>query len=298
MVGAIALPETDGQFPAALLIAGSGQVDRNENCRKISINATREIAHYLADHNVVSLRYDKRGVGTSDGNYWETGFYDNVYDAEAAIEFLKCHPKVKKNAVFIIGHSGGALIATILATNRTDIAGITLLAGTAQIGESVLKWQAKQVLDGLRGINKFLINLLRIDVAKAQQKQIDKIKNSSRLWYRVKYITKLNAKWFREFMAYNPAEDYSKIRVPILAITGSKDIQVDPKDLLKMKSLIQSKFESHEIPNLSHLLRLEEESPSITNYKKQVKQPVDPRVLQLIAQWLSRNTDNDETVIG
>lgn len=291
MAGTLTLPETDGQFATALLVAGSGQVDRDENCKKIRINAIREIAHHLAMNDIASLRYDKRGVGVSEGNYWETGFFDNVADAEAALEYLKSHPRIQKDAVFLIGHSEGALIVTNLAADHTCIAGVILLAGTAQSGESVLKWQANQVVNGLRGINKLIINLLRIDVKKAQQKQIDKIKNSSATWYRVKCIVKLNAKWFREFMAYNPAKDYPKIRVPILAITGAKDIQVDPKDLLKMAELVQGEFEYHEVPDISHLLRLEDGKPSITTYKKQVKQPVHPRILRLITDWLTSRMD-------
>ena len=50
---------------------------------------------------------------------------------------------------------------------------------------------------------------------------------------------KVNAKWQREFMAYDPAIDLPRVTVPMLAITGSKYIQVDPADLERMAGLVR-----------------------------------------------------------
>jgi pimeloyl-ACP methyl ester carboxylesterase len=286
LAGTLATPDGDGPFPGVLLIAGSGQVDRNENHKKLAINVFREIAGYLAENGIATLRYDKRGVGASEGNYWETGFFDNVSDASSALHCLKAQKQIRPEEVFLLGHSEGALIATRLAAEGADVAGVILLAGPARSGEEVLKWQTGQVVKGMRGINKWLIKLLRINVAKAQQKQIDKIKRSKKDWYRVQLVVKLNARWMREFIAYNPAEDLPRIRVPVLAITGSKDIQVDPGDLKRMSEIMQTNLEYHEVPDVTHILRIEEGEPTLNTYKKQVQQPMDSRVMQLTLEWL------------
>jgi hypothetical protein len=107
-------------------------------------------------------------------------------------------------------------------------------------------------------------------------------------WIRLQLIKKLNAKWFREFLAYDPAEDLSRIKVPVLAITGSKDIQVNPEDLKVMAELVQTNFEAHELSDVTHLLRADPGEPSIATYKQQVKRPVDTRMLQFISDWLGR----------
>jgi len=70
-------------------------------------------------------------------------------------------------------------------------------------------------------------------------KQFAKIKRSQKDWYRQLHV-KVNAKWTREFLTYTPAEDSAQSRVPILAITGSKDIQIDPAELGRMAELVQS----------------------------------------------------------
>jgi len=289
IAGTVVSPDSDDMFPMVLLIPGSGQIDRDENHKKIHINIFREIANFLAEHNIATLRYDKRGIGASGGNYWETGFHDNVSDALAAIDFLKMQDNVQPDRIFLLGHSEGAFIATKLASEEVGVAGVILVSGAKKSGEETLKWQALQVTKSMKGINRWLIRLLRINVAKAHQKQLDNIKKSIKDYYRVQLITKLNAKWMREFLAYDPAQDLPKIIVPVLAITGSKDIQADPEDLKLMAEIVQAPFEFHIVSNVNHILREEAYDSSISNYKKLAKQPMDSRILKLILTWLEHN---------
>jgi pimeloyl-ACP methyl ester carboxylesterase len=288
LAGSLRLPDSAVPCPAVLLIAGSGQVDRDENAAKARLNALHDIAFHLSEQGIASLRFDKRGVGASAGDYWETGFYDHVTDAGAALGFLKSQPEVRSDKVFLLGHSEGALISTRLAATGVQVAGVILLAGPAQNGEQVLIWQSAQVIKGMKGFNKWLIDLFHIDTRKAQQKQLDKLKRSKKDRIRIQLVAKLNAKWFREFMAYDPAADLPKILAPVLAITGTKDIQVDPADLGRMAGLVQSGFESHAVPDLTHLLRLEPGEATLSTYKQQISQPMEGQVLQLISDWLRK----------
>lgn len=293
--GTVMLPDAQGVFPGVVLIPGSGQVDRNENARKLAINAFREIATDLVNNGIATLRYDKRGVGESQGDFWKTGFYDNVSDALAALHFFKFNENIQPHHVFLLGHSEGAVIATRLAATGADVTGVILLSGTAQSGENVLLWQGEQTVKGMRGLTSFLIKALHIDVQKAQQKQLEKIKRSTKDWYRVQLIAKINAKWMREFLKYNPADDLPKIQVPVLAITGSKDIQVNPSDLKRMAELVKSEFESYEVPDATHILRAEFGEASLSTYDEQVQRPVDKRMLNLVSDWLQRHI-NEQTV--
>ncbi|MGB8212252.1 MAG: alpha/beta fold hydrolase [Anaerolineales bacterium] len=290
LAGTLRLPDSGGRCPAVLLIPGSGQVDRNENAAKLPINAFHDIAVALSGQGFATLRYDKRGVGASAGNFYASGFFDNVADAGAALEYLRSLEEIQPDRLFLLGHSEGGLIATRLAATGAQVAGVILLAGPAQSGEQVLLWQSVQVMKGMHGLNKWIIDLFHIDIRKAEQKQLDKIKRSRKDWYRVQGIAKLNAKWFREFMAYQPAEDFPKIQAPVLAIAGSKDIQVDPADLEKMAGLVRSDFEAHLVPGLTHILRTEAGEPTVSAYKQQVTQPVDSQVLQLVSEWLRKKT--------
>ena len=288
LAGTLRLPSAGGPWPSVLLVPGSGRIARDENAAKLRINAFRDIAVHLAAQGIASLRYDKRGMGASEGSFWDAGLFDNVTDADAALTCLKSQPEIRPDQVFLLGHSEGAIISTRLGGTGADVAGIILLAGPARKGEDVLAGQAEQMLKCVRGLNKWLIKLFRINIRKSQQKQLDKIKASTKNWYRLRLVVKINAKWFREFMAYNPAEEMPRIQAPVLALTGSKDIQVDPADLDVMAGLIKAQFESHVLPDITHLLRSEPGAPTFFNYKKQIKQPVAPIVLHAISDWLRK----------
>jgi pimeloyl-ACP methyl ester carboxylesterase len=284
----VALPQSEGKFPGVLLIPGTGQVDRNENAPGYPINVFKEIAHFLAENGIASLRYDKRGVGKSGGDYWATGFYDNIADVSSVLSYFKDYESVNPDRVFLLGHSEGSIIASRMAGTGSEVAGIILLAGSCQRGEDLLKWQSRQIVKGFTGFNAWLVKTFRIDVAKAQQKQIDKIKSSTKDWFRVQLVAKMNAKWMREFLEYNPADDFPAIKCPILAITGSKDIQVDPEDLKIMAELVKTDFESHELPDITHMLRSDNGKPSLSTYKKQMSVPMDAQILSLILDWLKK----------
>ena len=288
LAGTLATPAEGDKFPAVLLIAGSGMVDRDESHKKFPINALRDLSAYLTEHGIATLRYDKRGVGASEGDYWTTGFYDNVTDAMTALDFLKEQENIMADKVFLLGHSEGALISTRIAGQGTDVAGAILIAGAAHTGEDILVWQGEKVSKSMKGFMKWVIKLLRINVTKNQRKLIDKIKKSTKDKIRVQLIAKINAKWMREFLVYNPADDMPQIKVPVLAITGDKDIQVNPEDLKLMAELIKSPFEYHILSDVTHLLRVEEGEASISTYKKMVLKPLDPRILQLTEEWLQR----------
>ena len=287
--GTMAAPAADGRFPCVLMIPGSGQVDRNESVKKLPINVFGELSRHLADRGIGSLRYDKRGVGRSEGDHWKKGFNDTLTDATAALAFLREHQQVRSDKIFVLGHSEGAYVATRLAVADPGLAGAVLLAGGARSGEEELKWQAVQVAAGLKGFNAWLVKILRIDVLKAQQKHLERIKGSTEDSYRIQLFNKVNAKWMREFLAYDPSEDLAKIRIPLLAVTGAKDIQVDPGNLERMAALVTAPFEHHAVPDVTHLLRSEAGAPSISTYRKQVRRPLDPRVVDLVLEWLGRH---------
>jgi uncharacterized protein len=78
---------------------------------------------------------------------------------------------------------------------------------------------------------------------------------------RIQLVVKLNAKWMRDFLAYDPAPDLARITVPVLAITGSRDLQVDPADLQTMAELTTGAFERHLLPGVTHLMRPDSGAP-------------------------------------
>jgi uncharacterized protein len=271
--------------PAALLVSGSGPIDRDSNAKRMSIDVMRQIAEHLGQNGIASLRYDKRGVGESDGEYLSTGFHDNVDDARAALASLRSRPEVDGDRVVVIGHSEGALIAGVLASDPR-LAGAVLLAGSAVNGKRVLRWQAEQIAPTLPTPVKWLMKLLRQDVVATQAKRLERLEAATDDVVRIQLV-KMNAKWFREFMAFEPTDALRQAVVPILAITGSKDIQVDPDDVDRMRQVVSSPFDGHVVDDVTHLLRSETGDATVRTYKRQARRPIDQRVTRLLTDWVA-----------
>ncbi len=284
LAGTFAAPDGRGPFPAALLLAGSGPLDRDGNIKQMSLNVSRDLATTLADAGWASLRYDKRGVGVSEGDYLSTGFMDELADAEAARDWLMSREDI--SSVVVIGHSAGALHAAELAGREPAVEGAILLAATAKTGEETLRWQAEQMGDKIvPGPVKAIMRLFGTDVLKQQDGAIKKLKATTTDVSRIQ-LQKVNAKWMREFIAYDPVPVFEAATAPILAITGSKDVQVDPADLDVITRTVPH-ARVLEVADMDHILRPEPAPFSNPrHYAKQAKKPVDPRVVEAILAWL------------
>jgi len=270
--------------PVALLVGGSGPIDRDSNMKRQQLNVMRDVAEHLAEAGIASYRYDKRGVGESDGDYRSTGLYDNIADAGAAVEMVRRRPEIDPARVFVIGHSEGAFIAADLARS-SEIVGAVLLSGSTHTGDDVLRWQATQIAGTIPRPAKFLLKLLRKDVLTMQDKRLTQLKESQNDVERIQLV-RINAKWFREFLAHDPSRALQRSRVPILAITGAKDVQVDPADVALMADLVPTEFTGEVLEDVTHLLRRDDGPAGLKTYKKQMKRPVDRRLLEMVAGWV------------
>lgn len=148
LAATLTMPVGAGPHPAVLLLHGSGRLDRDGNTRRAKQNLGPALAEPLARQGIATLRYDRRGVGATPGDWLSAGFADNRHDAAAAVDALSARPDIRSCAIGVIGHSEGALHAMSLGT-RPDVAAVVLLAGFARSGQDALLWQADAIMSGL-----------------------------------------------------------------------------------------------------------------------------------------------------
>lgn len=291
LAGTLTLPAGAGPFPAAVILPGSGPVDRESNAavagRRMRLELGRPLARELAARGIASYRYDRRGVGETGGGDWRrVGFTQNRDDAAAVLRGFRQHPKVRADALAIVGHSEGALHATALAA-AGQTAAVVLLAGTARPGADVLRYQLGAVSADIPAPVRFLFRLLRTSVAEQQAQSLAKITATTDDVVRIRGA-RVNARWMREFLVYDPRRDLVMIQVPVLAITGAKDLQVDPADLEVIAELVPGPVDTHCIPDLTHILRRDPGPASLRHYRRLLREPVDAQLLIDVADWLSR----------
>lgn len=283
---------------AAVIVTGSGKLDRDANVPRARLNVSRDLAAALAEVGVASLRYDKRGVGASGDDYLRAGVADNIADARAALAAVADQPEIAGVPTVLIGHSEGAMIVTAVAADPgvdpgAGLAGVVLLAGPAKTGEQTVIWQAQQIAPTLPKAVRAVLRLLRTTPEKQQRKALRKITATDGDVARVQGV-RMNAKWFREFLAFDPMPLLARITVPVLAITGEKDLQVDPDDLDVIAATVAGPVTVDRVPNLSHILRRDPNPPTLGDYRRQMRQPVDPVVLEGIAHWITGLAGSDD----
>ena len=134
--GTLCTPSDPGPHPAALLLSGDGPLDRDSNMAQQRLEIATAFAKGLAACGVASLRYDKRGVGSSAGEYLTASLSDETTDADRALAVLRTRPETTRGGIAVIGHSVGATVAMRLArsTRPPDVYVYLAGAATAQGG--------------------------------------------------------------------------------------------------------------------------------------------------------------------
>lgn len=309
LAGTITVPKTAKSCPAVVLITGTGAQDRDETIFEHKPFAV--IADFLTRNGIAVLRVDDRGVGSSEGNISSSTSLDFAGDVMAGVAFLKNREDIDSKKIGLIGHSEGGLIAPIVATKMPDIAFIVMMAGSGTVGEQILYEQAV-LLAKAAGLPQFSIEQQKL----TQQKIFDNVKNepdSAKAIIKLREtlsngmydqmngdmkkaidaeISKINSNWFRFFLTYNPKPTLAKVKCPVLALNGSKDLQVPVSNLKTIIEAINSggnmnvdtvRFASH-----NHLFQICE-TGSVSEYA-QIEETIDPEVLETIKDWIKKIT--------
>ena len=283
--GTLVLPAATGPAPAALLLSGSGPLDRDSNTPGQRLDISSTLATALGVLGIATLRFDKRGVAASPGDFAATGFHDETADAAAALKTLRGFDAINPARVGLIGHSVGATIAARLAAADPAVAFVALLGCATTSGADVMDWQTERIATGLPGPSW----LLRRRFQRKQIRVFHRIETSESDTIRIGE-QEIPAKWMREYRAYEPAADLGELRCPVLAITGGKDVQVDPAAVSQIAAAVNGPCTALVPADLTHVLRSTSLKPSIARYPKLLREPVDAQLVETVSNWAAEQS--------
>ena len=239
LAGTLTLPKASAPYPAIVLVAGSGPNDRDETIAGHKPFAV--IADALTRRGLAVLRFDKRGVGKSSGNYGAATTADFASDAAAAAAYLRSRRDIAPDGIGLLGHSEGGLIGPLVADADSKLAYLILLAGPGVRGDQILVAQNRAIgqaagltaaqLDAAASVNRSLYDLVAAERDDAKLKAALEGKLAAAgipESARPSEIAELTSTWLRSFITYDPGPALSKLRLPVLALIGSKDLQVPP----------------------------------------------------------------------
>ena len=218
----IDIPE-EGSDTAVLIVAGSGPTDRNGNSGAgLNTFCYKMLGETLAHSGYAVMRYDKRGIGGSPipaEDIPSLVFEDYIDDARACAKFLRAEGFER---VIVAGHSEGGLIALQLAAEEACcLDGVVLLCAPGYNMAEILNYQLSQQLVpaymGLMVKSTAIINSLKAGRMVAQEDIPAELMSLFHPTVQPFIISN---------MRYEPTELAAKCRVPMLIVSGGRDIQV------------------------------------------------------------------------
>ena len=308
LAGTLTFPKKGANFPAVILISGSGAQDRNSEL--MNHKPFLVIADYLTKQGIAVLRVDDRGTGKSEGNYNETGLNGFVNDTKSAFEFLKTRNEINPSKIGLIGHSLGGIIAPIVASENTDISFIVTLAGPGIRGDKLMLLQKEKIeqkmgvpeigiIQGQKNIKGAYDIILQSNDQTPLQADL---KNYFTTIFgavlpenQIQSISEQMATpWFTDLIKFDPQVALSKTKCSFLALNGSNDVQVPPKENLEAieKSLTENgntDVEIKQLENLNHLFQ-ESETGLPAEYVT-IEQTFSPKALTIMSEWIKQRTN-------
>ena len=314
LVGTLTLPKKGGNFPAVVLISGSGPQNRDEEI--MGHKPFLVLADHLTRHGIAVLRFDDRGTAASSGNFGVATSLDFASDVEAAVNYLRTRQEIDAKKIGLIGHSEGGLIAPIVATRTDQVSFIVLLASPGVPGGELLLQQqealgkASGIPDSTRRtsqvinretfkiiresshqdtLKRALANYLR-QVMQAHADPGRVVGSDEELFIR-QQVNQLTSPWMRYFIQYDPAPTLSKVTCPVLALNGEKDRQVPPQENLRaIREALEeggnTSSTTEELPNLNHLFQ--ESTTGLPAEYATIKQTFSPVALTKITRWIKQ----------
>jgi len=315
--GTLTFPKTEGKHPAVVLITGSGAQTRDETI--VGFKIFKVIADHLTKNGIAVLRYDDRGVGGSKGKtVSESTTEDFSGDVIAAVQYLKTRDDINHSQIGLMGHSEGGIVAPLAASKSSDIAFIVLMAGTGVNGADIILEQTSAIMKADKSTDEEIENYHKMfnavfDAVK-NNKSLDEVKEQIRkeiienfdeipekerkeITDKEKYaaetaeqtIAAFNNVWMRYFLFYDPAPALVKVKCPVLALFGEKDLQVIPNQNKKpvedaLKKSGNKDYKVIVIPKANHLFQ-EAVTGSPSEYAT-LKKEFTPVFLETVSGWI------------
>ncbi len=281
LAGTLSVPaHTTGKVPVVLIIAGSGPTDRNgDNPLGDHAGTYRKLAWGLAERGIASLRYDKRGIGAShlEGSPADLTFGDYIDDAVAGARKLAADPRFSH--VVLVGHSEGALLAECAANAGAPVAGVVTMAGMGRPFLTVLHAQLARALDSAQ--------------LAAYDRVLPAYLGSGPMPDVPSYLRSLLNPTVRRFIRteskIDPAQEARRLRVPLMILQGTTDIQVSVADARALEAA-QPRAELHILPDVNHVfvhVATTARAAQIATYENP-SLPLTPQLVPLVAGFVRR----------
>lgn len=287
--GLLITPSTPGQHPVVVYIEGSGDRTRDDACC-----GNTEIRNVL-ERGVAFLLYDKRGTGTSTGDWHTSSFDDLAGDALAAVRLLKRRRDINPRQIGVMGSSQGGWIAPLAASKSKDVAFVIGISAAGvpgadqerfdQVNRLRLQGQPEEILKKADDFLKMQFEAVKSPVGwKKWEAALPAARGQ--IWASRSFADFPKDHWlwtfWRKNINYDPAPVIQKVRVPVLLLFGEKDggmpVQIGVDRLEQaLKTGKTPDYQIKVFPNAGHSLQITDANNRLVSA---------PGVDELIPEWI------------
>jgi pimeloyl-ACP methyl ester carboxylesterase len=301
-------PPGKGPFGAVVLAAGSGPNDRDESI--VGHKPFLVLSDAITRGGVAVLRCDKRGIAKSTGNYAPATTFDFADDVLAEVTALRGRPDIDGRHVGVAGHSEGATVAAIAAARSKNVAFVVLLAGPALPGDQLsnlqrawferaagedaqeiaatkAKWDAAYTIIKAEPDDDAATKKLRALYDGLSARDREQLGGPAGFDALAK---ELLSPWWRTCIVLDPRTFLARVTVPVLALNGERDMQVEPSaNLPVMRKALAHDHDVtvRELPGLNHLFQTAK-TGAISEYAE-IAETISPTALTLVSDWIVRH---------
>jgi len=318
IAGTLTIPEGPGPHPAVVLISGSGLQDRNEEI--MGHKPFLVLADHLTRNGIAVLRADDRGAGDSfvpdRSTLLNVTSLDFATDTSLQVDHLRTQPEIDADAIGLIGHSEGGIIAPLVADQRGDIAFIVMMAGPCRPGVEMLADQNRRLMEvaGLETetidtvVDQFILVMTMVKEGASSEELMEPLRRLSILQtesmgldievddpFVEDAVKQAQLPWLKWYLAHDSASVLSRLDMPILAINGSRDVQVLAEHELpaiEQAAAGNPDLTTRNYEGLNHLFQ-PAETGSISEYE-QIEITIDSRVLTDMSNWINDRRVTDD----
>lgn len=226
----------------AIIIAGSGPTDRNGNQPELQNNSLKYLAESLAQNQIAAYTFDKRVIAQmAQGTLSEKdlSFDDFINDVKEITQYFKAKNKYRK--IILIGHSEGSLIGMVAAQTQADA--FVSIAGAGRPIDEVLIEQIQKQAPSMTAEVKENLEMLK-------KGQTFELKNQAMGILFRESVQPYMISWLK----YNPRVEIQKLKIPVLLLNGSRDIQVPASDAELLKAA-KSDAQLKIITDMNHVFK-------------------------------------------
>lgn len=249
-----------------LIIPGSGPTDRNCNSPMLKTNAFLQMADSLAAKGFASLRYDKRGIGSS---HWTDMREEDITFDLGIMDAVNCMNWLKKEGfetVIIAGHSEGSLVGMIAANEGAS--GFISMCGISVPAHELLKTQLGKQLNGTM-----------YDQVAGQLDSLAaglEVNNNNPMLQSI--FRKSVQPYLISWMSFDPCEEINRLEIPVLVLGGDEDMQIEIEEIEKLAQCAYTK--GIVIRDMTHTLKRIAKPTEQMNTYTDPAYPLHPELLR------------------